>query len=145
LHLIDLRGEVREGLTVTGKHRFPVAPRLATALADTLGKVFHDSVGHQELGILRPVVGALDELDLVFTQRLAMGCRHIDFVRRAIADVAVENDQRRPVFRLAEDRERFLDALQIVGIADAQHIPMARKRAATSSVKVILVLPSMVM
>ena len=58
-----------------------------------------------------------------------MGRGRIDLVRRAIADVAVENDQRRPVFRLAEDRKRLLDALQIVGIADPQHIPMVSEEA----------------
>ena len=129
LHLIDLGGEVREALAVVGKQRFPVAPRLAAALADAVGEVLHDSVGHQELGILRPVIGALDELHLVFAQGLAMGRGGIDLVRRAIADVAVENDQRRPAFGLAEDRERILDALEIVGIADPQHIPMIGEEA----------------
>ena len=129
MHLIDLCGEVGEALAVFGKRRFPVAPRFAAALADTLGKVLHDSVGHQELGILRPVIGALDELHFVFPQGLAMGRGGIDLVRRAIADVAVENDQRRPVFRLAEDRERLRDALKIVGIADPQHIPMVGEEA----------------
>ena len=130
LHQIDLRGEVRETLAVLGKHRFPVAPRLAATLADAVGKVLHDSVRHQELGILRPVIGALDEPDFVFAQGLAMGRGGIDLVRRAIADVAVENDQRRPVFRLAEDRERLLDALEIVGIADPQHVPTDRRGSA---------------
>ena len=118
-----------KALAVVGEHRFPVAPRLPAALADALGKVLHHSVGHEELGILRPVIGALDELDLVFAQRLAMGGGRVDLVRRAVADMAVENDQRRPVFRLAEDRERVLDPLQIIGIADAQHVPMVSEEA----------------
>ena len=129
LHLIDLGGEIREALAVFGKHRFPVAPRLATALADAVGEVLDDSVRHQELGVLRPVIGALDELHFLFAQGLAMGRGGIDLVRRAVADVAVENDQRRPALGLAEDRERLLDALEIVGIADPQHVPMVAEEA----------------
>jgi hypothetical protein len=37
--------------------------------------------------------------------------------------VAVEDDQRRPALGLAKDRERVFDPLEIVGIADAQHVP----------------------
>ena len=54
----------------------------------------------------------------------AVGCGGIDLVWRAGADVTIENDERRPVFRLAEDRERLLDALEIVGIADPQHMKL---------------------
>ena len=52
-----------------------------------------------------------------------MGRGGVDLVRRAVADVAVENDQRRPALGLAKDRKRVLDPLEIVGIADAQHVP----------------------
>src|SRR6516164_6709111 len=43
--------------------------------------------------------------------------------------MAVENDQGRPVSCLAEDRECLLDAFEIVGIADPQHIPMVGEKA----------------
>src|ERR1700735_2363281 len=43
--------------------------------------------------------------------------------------MAVENDQRRPVFRLTENRECFLDALEIVGIGDPQYVPMIGEEA----------------
>jgi hypothetical protein len=131
---------------IFGKHRFPIAPRPATALPNALGKVLHDSVRHQKLGILWPVIGALDKLHLVFAQGLAMGRGSIDLMRRAVADVAVENDQRRPVFGLAEDGECIRDARKIVGITDPQHIPMIGEEArGKSSVKVMRVWPSMVM
>ena len=91
--------------------------------------VLHHPVGHEELGILRPAIGALGEPDLVLAQRLAMGGGGIDLVRRAVADVAVEDDQRRPALGLAEDRERILDALEIVGVADPQHVPAIGEEA----------------
>src|SRR5260370_10063411 len=85
--------------------------------------------GNQELGILRPAIGTLGEADFLFSQRLAMGGGGIDFVRRAIADMAVEDDQSRPTFGLPEHRERFLDALQIIGVPDPKHVPMIPEEA----------------
>ena len=58
-----------------------------------------------------------------------MGRRRIDLVRRAVADVAVEDDQGRPALGLPEDRERILDALEVVGIADPQHVPVIAEKA----------------
>src|SRR5262245_30705880 len=37
--------------------------------------------------------------------------------------MAVENDERGPVLRLAEDPEGVLDAIDIVGITNAQNVP----------------------
>ncbi len=47
----------------------------------------------------------------------------IDLVRRAVAYMAVDDNQRRPARGLPEDRERILDLLPTVGIADPQHVP----------------------
>ena len=87
-------------------------------------------VGHEELGILRPAIGALGEPDLVLAQRFAVGRGGVDLVRRAVADVAVEDDQGRPALGLAEDRERILDPLEVIGVADPQHVPVDSRGSA---------------
>ena len=75
-----------------------------------------------------------------------MGLGRVLLVGRAVADVAVEDDERWPTVRLAKNVQGVLDAIDVVGVADAQDVPaVAQKSAATSSVKVIVVLPSMVM
>ena len=79
------------------------AARLAAARADAGGEVLADAVGHEELRVLRPAVGALGELDFLVAQRLAVGRGGVLLVRRAVADVAVEDDQRRPALGLPED------------------------------------------
>src|SRR5208283_2848903 len=61
--------------------------------------------------------------DLVLAKRLAMSCGGILLVRRAITNMAVEDDKSGPALSLTENVERVLDALDIVGVADAQHIP----------------------
>ena len=58
-----------------------------------------------------------------------MSLRGIDLVRRAIADVAVQDDQSRPALGLTENRKRILDPLDVVGIADPQHVPLVGKKA----------------
>src|SRR5690349_664852 len=80
-------------------------------------------LGHKELGVLRPAISALGKPDLVLAQGFAMSRGGIDLVRRAIAYVAVQNDQGRSTLGLAEDRKRVLDPREIVGIADPQHVP----------------------
>lgn len=45
------------------------------------------------------------------------------FVRRAVADVAVENDQSGFVLCLPESLERTLDSIYIVSVLDSQNIP----------------------
>ena len=84
----------------------PFATRFCPARTDAGGEVLAHAVRHQELRVLGPAVGALDEADLVVTQRLAMRRGGILPVRRAIADVAVEDDQRRAPFRLRKVRKR---------------------------------------
>src|SRR5215831_9713049 len=91
--------------------------------------MFAHTLGDQELGVLRPAIGALGEPDLLLAQWFAVGCGGIDLVRRAIADVAIQNDERRAALGATEYRERVLDPRQIVGIADPQHVPSVGKEA----------------
>ena len=111
LHLIDLGGELRELFAIAGEKRLPALPRRAPRAPMPAAKRSMHAVGHEELGVLRPAIGALGQPDLVLAQGLAMGRGGVDLVRRAIADVAVQNDQRRPALGLAEDRKRILDPL----------------------------------
>ena len=43
--------------------------------------------------------------------------------------MAIQDDQGGPALGLAEDRERILDAREIVGIADPQHVPVIAEEA----------------
>src|SRR5262245_10588448 len=50
-------------------------------------------------------------------------------VRRSVADVGVQNNQRGTSLRLLEGIESLFDAIQVVGVADPQHIPTIGQEA----------------
>jgi hypothetical protein len=52
-----------------------------------------------------------------------MGLRPVLLVRGTVADVAVENDEGRAAVRLAKDAQGVLDAVDVIGVADAQNVP----------------------
>ena len=75
-----------------------------------------------------------------------MRSRRVLFVRGTVADVTIQDDEGWSSFCLPENCERLIDAVNVVRIANAQDVHLyARNRAATSSVNVMLVLPSIVM
>src|SRR5215510_3479733 len=123
LHLIYLGGEIGELAAVVGKERLPPRARGRPARADAGIELFAHPVGNEKLRVFRPAIGALGQTYLFVAQRIAVRRRRVDLVRRAVADMAVQDDQRRPAVGSVEDLERVLNSVGIVGIADAQHVP----------------------
>src|SRR4029450_1731053 len=87
------------------------------------GKMFVDAVGHKKLRVLWPAVAALGEADLLVSEWLAVSRGCVLLMRGAVADVTVENNEGGAFLGLSEDVEGVLDALNIVGVADAQDVP----------------------
>ena len=104
-------------------------PKIAAALANARIKVFAHSVRHEKLGILRPAIAALGQTDLFDSERLAMGGAGIVLMRSAIADMAIDDDQRGYVVRPAECLDRLRDPLRVIGVADPLHVPAIGKEA----------------
>ena len=69
------------------------------ARADARLEMLAHAVGNEELRVLGPAVVALGQPDLLLAQRLAVRRAGVLLVRRAIGDVAVDDDQRRPIGR----------------------------------------------
>src|SRR3954447_18133587 len=76
-----------------------------------------------ELLVFGPAVAAFGEANLLLAERLAVRRARILLVRRAIADVAVDDDQRLTVTGLAEGLEGTREHLQVVGIAHPRDVP----------------------
>jgi len=80
-------------------------------------------VGDEEFRLLGPAVDTLRLPDLVFTERLAVGRARVLLRRRPVADVAVDDDERGAVVRIAERLERAVEHLEIVGVPHARDVP----------------------
>src|SRR5437660_1748331 len=79
------------------------AIRLRATGADAGREVVANGIGNQELRVLGPSVVAFGEADCLLAQRLAMSCGGILLMRRAVADVAIQNDEGWALPGLAKD------------------------------------------
>ena len=146
LHLVDLGRELGILGTVVGRTLLPLFAGCGAAGANPGREVLAHAVGHEELRLFGPAVVAFDDANLVVAERLTVRLGGVLPLRRAVADVAVQNDEGGAVLRALEHPDGALDPVDVVGVADPLHIPaVPRKRVATSSVNVMLVFPSMVM
>ena len=93
-----MAGEFRKLLAILRELAAPSLACTVPALAELFLEAIVDAVGNQKLRVLGPSVIALRQPDLFFSQRLAVRRAGVLFMRRAIRDVAVDDDQRRPVF-----------------------------------------------
>src|SRR5262249_41390453 len=108
---------------VLAELRLPGHPQVAAAVADALREVLPDALGHQELRVPRPAVEALGRTHLILAQRLAVRFSRVLTLRRPVADVAVDDDERGPICLVPEHIEGPRHHLQVVGVADPGHVP----------------------
>src|SRR5207248_4238521 len=123
LHPLALISELRISVAVSLEERQPFRPQLLPAGTEIFREMLVDAFRHEKLRVLRPVIKALGQLDLGLAQRLAMSARGILLMRRAVADMAFDNDQTGPIVDPLGDSDRFGDALAVVGVADPLHMP----------------------
>src|SRR4051794_17817553 len=114
-------------LGLVAAERFePGVAQPLTAAADPLPEAIIDAVGDEELGVLRPAVGALGEANFLLAQGFAVGRAGVLLVGGPPADVAVDDDQRGAIGRRQERREGLREQIEVVGVADAGDIPAIR-------------------
>ena len=129
LYLVNFFRQVRILGAIRCEKFRPVLLGLRAALTDAGSKVVVDAVGHEKLRVFRPTVITLGEFDFFLAEGFAVGFGGVLFVRRTVSDVAVEHNERRPALGPAEYREGVIDALNVVGVADPQHIPTVREES----------------
>ena len=82
----------------------------SAALADAVLEMLAHAVGHEKLGVLGPAVAALGQAYLLFAERLAVGGAGVVLMRCAVADMALDDDQRRRVVGPPENLDRLRQA-----------------------------------
>ena len=81
------------------------------ALAHAVPEMLAHAVRHEKLGVFGPAIAPLGEPYLFLAERLAMGCAGVVLVRRAIADVAFDDDERWRVLGSAKNLDRLRQPL----------------------------------
>src|SRR3989442_8696230 len=113
LHLIDLGRELRVGGAIGPEEIGPPASSCGAARPDARGEVLANTVGDQELRLLRPAIAPLGKAYPFCTDRLAMGRRRGGLLRAALADGGVEDDEGGAGLRFPADADRLLDAIEV--------------------------------
>ena len=80
-------------------------------------------IGHQKARVLRPAIRRFGQADFLSAQGLAMGRGGVVFVRRAVADHAVDHDQGRRAGIALEGRQRIAQGAQVVGVGHVHGVP----------------------
>ena len=122
-HQLDLARGLRIFFLIGGECFHPFVTHRAAAPADAVAKALIYAVRHQELRVFRPAVEALGEARFLFAQWIGMRRCSILFMRCAVADDAVDNDQRRSIAGAAEQFQSLPHRRRVIGIAHAHDVP----------------------
>src|SRR5450631_1380886 len=88
-----------------------------------------DAIGYEKLRVFRPTVKPLGLEYFLHAEGVAVGGRGVLLVGRAIADDAVDDDQRRLVLGALELIERPSHGGAIIGVGNVKHIPVITPKA----------------
>jgi hypothetical protein len=120
---IQLCSQLWELLSGTARGALPSPPReLPAPRPDALLVVLADPVGDEELRVLRPAVALLRGPHLFLAERLAVGSAGVLLLRAPVADVRVDQDERRSVLLLEECQGRG-ELTEVVGVGHVGHRP----------------------
>ena len=123
MHACELGRQVGILRAVLREQRIPLAAQLLPALAHHFVEIFAHSIGYQELGVFGPAVDALGQFDFFFAERLAVRFLGVLAVGRAVADVAIDDDQLGAILHVERVGIGVCEGYQIVGVADVLDIP----------------------
>ena len=87
--------------------RKPSLVQALAALPHAAAEVLADAVWNEKFGVLGPAVAPFGETYLLHAERLAMGGAGVMLVRRAVADVAVDDNERWRIVSPAENLDRL--------------------------------------
>ena len=121
--MIELGSLLGGSLRGSGMGPLPGFMGLRASGAERGGEMFLDAIGDQELRVGRPAVGLLRPLDLLRPQRGAVRFVRAGLLRGAVADLALDDDQRRSLRLGAEGLESTLQRSGVIGIGDMLDAP----------------------
>src|SRR6266567_3907775 len=79
--------------------------------------------------ILRPAIELFHQLDFIFAQSLAMRGVGVLLMRRAISDMAIDDDESWPIIRGKKFIECIRQRIEIVRVSDVSYVPAVSAEA----------------
>src|SRR5246127_377726 len=131
LNLIELRGKFGKLFPVLGELFLPLFARFAAPPSNPGLEVLVYPAGNQELGVGRPAVRLLHQLNLLFAKRLAVRRARVLTMRRTVADMTINDYDRWSARRARSIPERVLNPIQVVGIPYAKDVPSVCQKASS--------------
>src|SRR5258707_3429554 len=129
LNLIELRGKFGKLFPVLGELFLPLFAGFAAPPSNPGLEVLVYPAGNQDLGVGRPAVRLLHQLNLLFAERLAVRRTRVLTMGRTITDMTINDYNRRSARRARGIPHRVLIAFQIVGITDTNALPSIRQKS----------------
>src|SRR5712671_3324167 len=123
LHFIQMQRQFRVLAGVLAKHFLPALTQLCTAFADSVLEVLSYPFGNVEFRIFRPTIVPLGQVDFLFTEWLAMSGARVLLVGSAVSNVAVNNDQSRPIIGVQESLKGPRQHGLIIRVSHTSYIP----------------------
>jgi hypothetical protein len=108
---------------VRRKYFHPVVAQAAPAAADAFAERVVHAIRHEELRIFRPAIEPLCQPDFLLAEGIAVRCRGVLLVRGAVADDAVDDDERRLILGAQKDFDRLGKGGRVIGVAHPDHVP----------------------
>ena len=121
--MLDLAGGLGVRRFERRESPLPLVVERGAALADVVVEMLADALGHEELRVLRPAVGFLRTLDLVFARRIRMRLVRAGLGREAVADDRMRDDDGRALLFAEEALEMRQEARSVVGVREVQDVP----------------------
>src|ERR1700730_16683522 len=129
LHFIKMQRQFWVLAGVLAKHFLPALTQLRTALADSILEVLSYPIGNVEFRIFRPTIIPLGQADFLFAEWLAMSGTRVLFVRSAVSNVAVNNDQSRSIIGSQKSLKGARQHRLIIRVSYTSHIPTVAEEA----------------
>ena len=123
LHLANLGSQLRILVCVMAECFLPLLMQLFSTLSDSRPEMLLHAIRNVKLGVFRPAVVPLGQANFFFSEGLAVRSAGVLLVGSAIRDVAVDNDESRPVVGMEESLEGAGQHFLIIRIPYARDIP----------------------
>src|SRR5215831_16384335 len=110
----------------------PLGTEFPSAPPNPIAKMLEHSIGNKKLCVLRPAVEFLGRANFFFAERFTVRGVGVLLLGRAIANMAIHDDQRRAIVGPLKFSDSICHRLQVIGVGNMNNIPAITEKASCS-------------